>query len=336
LPFTLFVSAVPERPAAPASEAIALKDGDKNEYGMQIPAYDINRYTPAQMVAIPLIVLVVALASLAITTASTGLPVHPGIDFTGGETVTIMTTETTEQVSAVFGDFPLETVRDVTGGKYLEFRAMDDTTALNALINTRYPDANIFHIGASFGKNLQGLAIQALVLSFIGMSIVVFVTFRTFVPSGAVVLSAFADIVMTGAAMNLLGVPLTLGTTAALLMLIGYSVDSDILLTMRTLKRQGKLEDKLAGVFRTGIIMTSTSMAAVAAMWVVSWVGNIQIINEISTVLLLGLAFDIMNTWLTNAGIIKWYVTSRVEARGEAPKKGGAQKPGTGASGGRK
>jgi preprotein translocase subunit SecF len=247
-----------------------------------------------------------------------------------------MTTETTEQVYAVFGDFPLETVRDVTGGKYLEFRAMDDTTALNALINSRYPDANIFHIGASFGKNLQGLAVQALVLSFIGMSIVVFITFRTFVPSGAVVLSAFADIAMTGAAMNLLGVPLTLGTTAALLMLIGYSVDSDILLTMRTLKRQGKLEDKLAGVFHTGIIMTSTSMAAVAAMWVVSWVGNIQIINEISTVLLLGLAFDIMNTWLTNAGIIKWYVTSRGEPRAEALKKGGAQKAGSGPSGGRK
>ena len=152
---------------------------------------------------------------------------------------------------------------------------------------------------------------MALIFSFIGMAIVVFISFRIFVPSVAVVLSAFADIVMTAGAMNVLGIPLTLPTTAALLMLIGYSVDSDILLTMRVLKRQGKLEEKLAGAFHTGIIMTTTAIAAAAAMWVVSWFGQVQVINMIASVLLIGLAFDILNTWLTNAGIIKWYVTKK-------------------------
>jgi len=36
--------------------------------------------------------------------------------------------------------------------------------------------------------------------------------------------------------------------------------------------------------------------------------GQVQIIFEISVVLLIGLIFDIMNTWLTNAALIKWYV----------------------------
>jgi len=140
------------------------------------------------------------------------------------------------------------------------------------------------------------------------MSIVVFLSFRTFVPSGAVVLSAFADIVMTAAAMNIIGIPLSLGTLAALLMLIGYSVDSDILLTNRVLKRQGKLNDKLTGAFNTGIIMTSTTLAAIAAMFIVAWFGSVLILMEISAVLLIGLVFDVMNTWLTNVGILKWYV----------------------------
>jgi preprotein translocase subunit SecF len=147
-----------------------------------------------------------------------------------------------------------------------------------------------------------------MIMSFIGMSIVVFLSFRTFVPSAAVVLSAFADMAMTAAAMNVIGIPLTLGTTAALLMLIGYSVDSDILLTNRVLKRQGKLNDKLQGAFRTGIIMTSTTFAAATAMFLVSWFGQVLIIREISAVLLLGLVADVLNTWLTNAGILKWYV----------------------------
>ena len=163
-------------------------------------------------------------------------------------------------------------------------------------------------IGESFGKTLQDQAFIAIILAFIGMAIVVFLSFRTFVPSCAVVLSAFADIVMTAAMMNLVGIQLSLGTTAALLMLIGYSVDSDILLTTRVLKRQGKLNDKLAGAFHTGIIMTSTTLAAVTVLLIVSWIGQVEVVEEISAVLLMGLIFDILNTWLTNVGILKWYV----------------------------
>jgi preprotein translocase subunit SecF len=152
------------------------------------------------------------------------------------------------------------------------------------------------------------MAVLALIISFIGMSIVVFISFRTFIPSIAVVLSAFADMVMTAAAMNYFGIPLTLVTTAALLMLIGYSVDSDILLTTRVLKRQGKLNEKLAGAFQTGIIMTSTTFAATTAMFIVSWFGQVEIMWEISAVLIIGLVADVLNTWLTNAAILKWYV----------------------------
>jgi len=107
---------------------------------------------------------------------------------------------------------------------------MDDTKyqSLTKLVAAKYPDARIDQIGESFGKTLQDQALLAMILAFIGMAIVVFISFRTFVPSCAVVLSAFADMVMTAAMMNVVGIPLTLGTTAALLMLIGYSVDSDI------------------------------------------------------------------------------------------------------------
>ena len=141
------------------------------------------------------------------------------------------------------------------------------------------------------------------------MAIVVFVSFRTFVPSCAVVLSAFADMVNDPAQMvNVVGISLSLGTTAALLMLIGYSVDSDILLTTRVLKRQGKLNDKLTGAFHTGIIMTSTTLAAVTMLLIVSWAVQVEVVEEISAVLLMGLIFDILNTWLTNVGILKWYV----------------------------
>ena len=260
--------------------------------------------------AIPLVLLALSLVFIALTMATTGMPVTPGLDFSGGTAVTIRTTDTQDQLRTVFADYPLIEISDMNDAKFLKFGTMSDDTlkSLSALVTRNYPDSSINQISETFGKSLQYQAFIALIFSFIGMAIVVFVTFRTFVPSVAVVLSAFADIVMTAAVMNLFGITLSLGTTAALLMLIGYSVDSDILLTTRILKRQGKLQEKLAGAFHTGIIMTTTTFAAITALFIVSWLGSIQIIMEISAVLLIGLVFDVMNTWLTNAAILKWYV----------------------------
>ena len=277
--------------------------------------YNIEKYSPKQLVVIPLILLIISLVVLAYYTATTGMPVTPGIDFSGGTAVTILTTDTPAQLQEAFAGYPLVDISDVNGGKFLKFSTMDDAKfkSLSALISVKYPDAKIDQIGESFGKSLQYQAVIALLFSFIGMAIVIFLAFRTFVPAFAVVLSAFADMVMTAAMMNVVGITLTLGTTAALLMLIGYSVDSDILLTNRVLKRQGKLHDKLAGAFHTGIIMTSTTFAAATALFIVSWFGSIQILMDISAVLLIGLVADVLNTWLTNAAILKWYAQSRGE-----------------------
>ena len=278
--------------------------------GMGLIKYDIEKYSPKQLVIIPLVLLVISIVLLSLNMINTGMPVTPGIDFSGGTAVTVITPDTREQIMTTFSGYPLIDVAEgVNNGKFLKFSSMDDAKfrSLTSLITQKYPDAKIDQIGESFGKTLQYQAVIAIIFSFIGMAIVIFVAFRTFVPAAAVVLSAFADMVMTAAAMNIIGIPLTLGTVAALLMLIGYSVDSDILLTNRVLKRQGKLNEKLTGAFTTGIIMTSTTLAATAALFIVSWFGSVQILMEISAVLLIGLVFDIMNTWLTNAGILKWY-----------------------------
>ena len=272
--------------------------------------YNIEKYSPQQLVIIPLVLLIISLVYLSFMMVTTGMPVTPGLDFSGGTAVTIRTTDSDEQLQTVFAGYPLVEISDMNDAKFLKFGTMDDamSRSLSSLISEKFPDASISQISETFGKSLQYQAFIAVIFSFIGMAIVVFFTFRTFVPSVAVVLSAFADMAMTAAAMNFAGITLTLGTTAALLMLIGYSVDSDILLTTRVLKRQGKLHEKIAGAFHTGIIMTTTTFAAISVLFIVSWFGSIQILMEISAVLLIGLFFDVINTWLTNVGILKWYV----------------------------
>ena len=274
--------------------------------------YNISSISPVKLCIIPMILLMLSLGSLGLTYMETGLPIQPGIDFKGGIAVSMISSQTADEIKASFSDYPLITVEEgINNGYYLKFEPMDDSQVLTLTkkIEDEYPDAKIDQIGSSFGETLQEQAEMALIFSFIGMSIVIFLIFRSFVPAAAIVISAFADMAMAGAAMNLLGIQLSLGTTAALLMLIGYSVDSDILLTSRVLKRKGKFDEKIEGAFQTGFIMTTTTFGAIFGMWVISWLGGIQIIWEIATVLLIGLFFDVLNTWLTNAGILKWYMT---------------------------
>ena len=68
------------------------------------------------------------------------------------------------------------------------------------------------------------------------MGIVVFITFRKLIPSLAVIFSAILDLVGTLAIISLLDFKLSTAGIAAFLMVVGYSIDTDILLTTRLLK----------------------------------------------------------------------------------------------------
>jgi len=131
------------------------------------------------------------------------------------------------------------------------------------------------------------------------------------IPSSAVIISAFADILMTLVFVNLLGIKLSSAGIVAFLMLIGYSVDTDILLTTRILKRsEGSLNQRMFGAFKTGITMTLTSLLAVGvALFIVQSFSTV--LSQIFLILFIGLGFDIFNTWITNASILKWYMEKR-------------------------
>lgn len=129
-------------------------------------------------------------------------------------------------------------------------------------------------------------------------------------PAFAVMLSAFADIVMTLVVVNLIGMELSTAGIIAFLMLIGYSVDTDILLTTRLLQRKTGVNTALFGAFKTGITMTLTSIIAIVAALIVVYPFG-SVLNQIFIILLIGLGLDLFNTWVTNASIIKWYVEEK-------------------------
>ena len=272
--------------------------------------YDINKYDPKKMMAVPAALFGVALVIVIITFIMTGMPVTPGIDFAGGTAVTIHTDDSKEEIEAYFEGYDLKSIEEgISGGYYLKFGPMsnEEMMAFNDYILAGYPDAGIDQIGANFGATLQAQAMLALLFAFLGMAVVVFIAFRKLLPALTVVFAGIADITITAACMNIFGIELSLATTAALLMLIGYSVDSNILMTTKVLKRQGDLAEKMEGAFHTGFIMTSTTFCAILAMFIVSLIGNVPTLYTISAVLLIGLICDLIFTWGFNAGMLRIY-----------------------------
>jgi len=167
--------------------------------------------------------------------------------------------------------------------------------------------------GSALSESFYRQLLIAILFAFLFMAIVIFIIFRTAIPSAAVIISAFADILMTLVLVNFLGIKLSSAGIVAFLMLIGYSVDTDILLTTRILKRhEGSINQRIFGAFKTGITMVLTSLVAILLALIIVKSFSI-ILTQIFTILAIGLSFDILNTWITNVSILKWYVERKNE-----------------------
>ena len=213
-------------------------------------------------------------------------------------------------------EMTLKEISDLATGEkvaiIIETKTDAETTKglLEGYLNYELTDENssIEFTGSSLSTSFYKQLLIAILVSFVFMSIVVFFLFKTPIPAGAVIFSAFANILMTLVAVNILGIKMSSAGIISLLMLIGYSVDSDILLTNRLLRRhEGTVNEKISGAFKTGITMTLTSLIAITlAFFVVNSFSSV--LSQIFTILIIGLIFDILNTWITNVSILKWYL----------------------------
>jgi len=271
------------------------------------------------LMIIPFLLLVLAFAQIIGQYAVTGDFVNRGISLQGGVSVTIP--EGTADVfilqEALSSAFPEGDilVRKFAQAKGIVVDASDVASEAlvseikNQLGELSQEEYSVEEIGSSLGASFFRETFFAIILAFIFMGIIVFITFRTFIPSIAVILAAFSDIVVTLAIFNLTGMKLSTAGIAAFLMLIGYSVDTDILLSTHLLKRKHTgLMDRLKSAFKTGIMMSVTTIAAIT---VALFFATSETIKQIMIILLIGLLLDLIMTWIQNAGILRMYLEKK-------------------------
>jgi preprotein translocase subunit SecF len=218
-----------------------------------------------------------------------------------------------KKLSDKFGSVVIQQTRGFSGyGLSIEVdRSVNSTAVLNELnangIST--VKSSIESIDPAIGASFWYQAQVAVILAFAFMAVTVFVIFRTFAPSTAVILAAGCDIIETVAFMQIFGIQLSLASLAALLMLIGYSVDTDIILTTRVIRMTEKsIDERINSAMKTGLTTAGTTIGALAVLYLSS---VSVVLSQIASVLLIGLVLDVVNTWIQNAAIIKWYAVRK-------------------------
>lgn len=276
------------------------------------------------MFAISIILLIGSICYLFYFHSQHGDVIYKDSSLAGGTTITlnnnnISVNDLQAQMQGEFPDLNVREIKDLTSGKRIALIVESISepeplkNKLESVIGYKLDEQNssIEFTGPALSNNFYKQLIIAIIISFVLISIVVFVLFRTFIRSFAILIAVLGNIVMPLALVDILGIRLSAAGIAAFLMLMGYSVDSDILLTTRVLKKkEGTVNQRIYGAFRTSIFITGTALIGLLpAFFIVT--GLPESFRQIFLILALGLIADIINTWFMNAGILKWYATRR-------------------------
>ena len=165
---------------------------------------------------------------------------------------------------------------------------------------------SIEEISNAISERFWNGTIRAILVAIGAMSVVMFLYFRKVVPALGIIVSGVSNIVGTFAVMSLMGISISTSGIAAILMLLGYSIDSNIVLTARALKRKElALNERIYSAIKTGLTMSVTSIVALFVLYLAS---TAAILKTISLILIIGLLLDLMFTWIQNAGILRMYL----------------------------
>lgn len=271
---------------------------------------------------IPLTLLLLAFLQIGLQTYTTGDFLNRGVSLKGGSTITLDYVEGMDVSgleSFLQSEFPKDdvTIRTLTAGGKVTGLAIDSDIqdkaqieyfieVIGQKVDLQGSSYSVEVMGAALGSSFFKQAGIALIMSFILMAIVVLVYFRVWYPSLAVIVCAFSDIIVTMAIFNLTGMKLSTAGVAAFLMLIGYSIDTDILLTSRVLHRkEGTVMDRIYSSISTGMTMTITTICVVLVAFIFV---QSETIRQIMLIVLIGMFVDMIMTWIQNVFILRWYL----------------------------
>src|SRR3989344_5484603 len=265
-----------------------------------------------KLAILPIIFLVFSIAVLASNAVSYGSILPRDTELVGGKMISVEVSDADlSEIRLLLPEASVHLTKGVNTILLVEIPIENDEKEVFDVIKN---NVNIIGeptyrtVGPAIGEMFFQQAQIALIVAFILMSLAVFVIFRSPVPSSIVILAAVTDIITTMAVMSFFNMKLSLPVLAALMTLIGYSVDTDILLTANMLRGKGDIRHRIKNAMKTGLTLTATMLVAFISLYFVT--GSF-VIEQIAAVLIIGLTIDVFATWLTNAGILRYWMEKK-------------------------
>lgn len=279
------------------------------------------------MILLPIAILIFSSFIIYSNYRKTGDFVPMDISIKGGTTISVQTSKvfTVNELQQWFdSEFNVldVTVRDLKGlvgeaviGYEFQTTSMLDSSNIKEKFASKFEiDRNSDKLsiglqGPVLGENFVASTVKILIIAYFLMGFTVFWYFRNLIPSISIVFSVFSDLIGILAALSILGMPLNIAGIGAILMMLGYSTDDDVLLTSNILKyKEGELEERMKNAFKTELTMNTSAFVCYSIMFLIS---NVDTIRNIALILMLGLLFDFINTWFLGAALQRLYAEKK-------------------------
>ncbi len=284
-------------------------------------SWPVENLSYKKLIVIPLILAAIFGSIISFNWITQGRPVPLSLEFSGGSYIRIHNIqnprktqktqflnsfeqefETSAQIHSFENGMSVETPVNLLGREENQTAHGKVETLLNQSGIIGDPEINIQTMGSIITNLYKNQARNAAIASIIAMAIILFIALREYTAIGSILSVIGLDLLGILGGMSILGIPLSLSSMAGILLIFGYAVNTNILLSTNVLRRKGGDPRTRAGkAMNTGIKMSATSATALVILNLFSTAPELQ---QISAVIVLGILVDMVNTWLFNSGIL--------------------------------
>lgn len=266
-----------------------------------------QRLKNRHLIAIPLAVAAIFLVSILI------FGVTLGRDFRGGSVVMVQGLQSVPDLSDVKSAVASSLGKDidvlpVENGFHIE----TDTLSEIEENNVKGVLSDQFGISISSvaiepaGPAISSLQIEqmlySIIAAFVVIGVITLIIFRRRIVPIAILLVIGLDIICVFGCMSLLRVPLGLASMIAVVVLIAYAVDTNILLAYHVLKGVGgDPRGQAAASMTTGVM---TSVVLIVVFLSLNFLTGIAQLSLLTVTVIFGIVINVFNTWFLSAGLL--------------------------------
>lgn len=279
---------------------------------------------PSKLMFIPILVFAASVGILLMNYVNTGDFIIKDVDLKGGTLITIESDEKIDtrlveaKIDETFGSGIVNGLR--TGSGYGVSIQVESGTKVSDVVEAaesagvKVVDVSEQTIGPALGNLFFEQMRNSLIIAFILMSIIIFIIYRNPVSSLGVVLASLGNILATLAFATLIGIELSFASFAGMLMLIAFTVDTNIVLTSKVVAYGS---ESFMARYRKALVTGATLTATITAtMIIVLFLSSSKLLINIAEILVIGFATDLIYTWILNAGMLEIYFNRKNKVHG--------------------